>query len=224
MLLALLEPYESKIPEKFTIIIEKKKEYNGTHYGKSLISITSRYIDEYLTNSDQEFIGQMIIECIGHELGHSKAFIGFPCPVLSEMVFYKLFRTERFRYHLVEVFCDHNSLEFTGFDKSIHQKAMLERKRVTKGNSEDLCHPTWEDRAVYIMRDFDEALIRKIAADNGCKSEKEILRQIDYYQKVFENDGYITKRAVVKTCFCATELILMIFGIILLCIRYKIHF
>ena len=101
---------------------------------------------------------------------------------------------------------------------------MLEHKRVKKGCSEDLCHPTWEDRAVYIMRDFNEALVRKVAADTGCKNEREILYQIKYYKKVFENDGFMAKRAVFKIVCFSLELLLLATVFIILYIKCCLPF
>lgn len=221
--LQLLEPYKDKFPAGFKIIVKKSKEYGGTNHGKKKISITSKYLSELMTNSNPEFIGQMILEVIGHEMGHPKAFIGYPFFFLIKGTFPKLFPKERFRCRLVEVYCDHNSLSFTGFTKEIHKKVMEEHIRVKKGAKTDLMHPSWEDRAKYIVKEFDEELIREIASDNRCNSEKEIRNQINYYKKVLENDGYITQLAIFKTVCFGTEMSIIVLGLLFFVFKELFH-
>ncbi len=192
----LLDDYECSFPQNKKIIIEKSDELGG-HYLGNGIYISSRYVLDYLTLDESEFIGQCIIECVGHELGHSR--VNMYCPLfglLIKRVFLKFAsHKDKFIARLIEVYCDHYSMEFTGFSKDIHQRIMCEhlkrKKSVGKDKDTDYSHPTWAERSEYIMYDFNEELIRKIAKDNDYDNEEEIQKQIRYYEKVNECDGYI---------------------------------
>ena len=198
-LLRLIEPYKDKLPENFKLIIDKEDALNGhNNFITGNISISSKYLLKFLSGEDKEFCGKCILECLGHELGHYKALAPLPIFVISKNIC-KKFATpaELFRSRLVEVYCDHNSLDFTGFDTETHRMIMkehLKERDEKKADKTDFLHPTWRDRIKYIGIPFGEELIRQVAKDNKCHNEELISDQIEYYKMVKRNNGYIRKK------------------------------
>jgi hypothetical protein len=220
-LLKLLGPYKEKLPENFKLIVDKEDALNGhNNFITGNISISSKHLLEYLSGEDKEFSGKCILECLGHELGHYKALAPLPFYVISKNICKKLATPdELFRSRLVEVYCDHNALNFTGFDTETHRMIMkehLKSRKETKADKTDFFHPTWRERIKYIGMDFGENLIRQVAKDNKCRNEKMIADQIEYYRTVKRNNGYIRKKD--KILFISSFLFSMI--TILLIIAY----
>ena len=213
----LVEPYNYKLPENFRIIIDKEDELNGRNIafsGHRKICLSSRYLLEYISGDDREFIGKCILECIGHELGHNKAATYVPMFWISKIACIKLATAkDKFKARLVEVFCDHTSLGFTGFGVDIH-KAVMNVHLKRRNDKTDFLHPTWAERIRYIGKEFDENLIRQIAADNGFNDDEFISEQIRYYEKVNKDGGYLKKSDVVLSVINILLSVVLIFSFI----------
>jgi len=199
---SLLKPYEEKLPKDFKIVIKEGDIPNGQFRTPKKIIITSRHVLNYFKTHAKLFMGERILETIGHEIGHGKAYIGIPMFFVSKSLNEKLAsKKEKFKYRLVETFCDNYSVKFTGLTREEHSYILYEHIFEDKNPKTDFLHPTWQDRSTYVLKPFNENLIRQVAKDNGFTNEKEIQKQIDYYNKVLENDGFIKKTAILKTGF-----------------------
>ena len=64
--------------------------------------------------------------------------------------------------------------------ESVRYKRALKKK-----DEEGFIHPSWDKREYYIEHfDFDEKLIRQIAADVGCSNSKLIQKVCNYYKRI----------------------------------------
>ena len=61
----------------------------------------------------------------------------------------------------------------------------LDFNGLKKKDEEGFIHPSWDKREYYIEHfDFDEKLIRQIAADVGCSNSKLIQKVCNYYKRI----------------------------------------
>ena len=191
----ILEPFADKIPDGFLIKIINGDELNGhseSLVGKKAIDINGRYIVDCYVCKDKDFAKASLVECVGHELGHSKAFSRLPVFVILKAMFPILAtKKDEFEAQLLELFCDNYAYQFSGFDKELVTKIMDEKINRRKKVYKDFQHPSWEEREKYIGLRFNEKFIRDFAEYKGFTDEVEINNLIDYYNKVINDDGYI---------------------------------
>ena len=219
-LLKVLEPYNSKFPQKFWIKITKNNIWNGRHISDRAVEISSKYVLDLSSNFSDT--GRAILECLGHEFGHGKAYFHLPFFFVLKSIFLKLSsKKEKFKYRCIEVFCDHNSISFTGFTEEEHKTILSWHLKEKKSERTDLYHPTWSERINYIEKPFDENLIRQIATDNGYKNEKEIKKVIAYFDKVKEKDGYVLKREKILTFLSAAFTIFLFLSFIFILCNFQ---
>lgn len=196
-----LYPYGDNIPESMKIKIMDGDEIgasNGSFFGRKQIFLNGRYIFDLFASEDKELSAKLLIQCIGHELGHDKAFTRFPFMWIFKEVFSGLAtKRDTLRAHLVEAYCDYYSSLFSGFDKEEVCEVMGEHQNRKKEYHKDYKHPSWPERISYIKSGFSPELIKKIAIDVGCDNEKEIENLIAYYDKVKDDNGYVKKSDLV---------------------------
>lgn len=193
----LLSSREDKMPEDLTVYIVNGDELNGRNvswFGKKIIEINGRYVLDCYIGEDKVFAKECFIDCIGHELGHLRAFARFPFLVLLKAIF-PIFATkrDRFRAQLLELYCDKYSLSFSGYDVELVLDIIQEHINRKKKSYKDYQHPTWEKRIEYLKCDFGADLIKDFAHDIGYDNTEEINTQIQYYEKVNSDNGYIDK-------------------------------
>ena len=119
---------EDKMPEDLTVYIVNGDDLNGRNvswFGKKTIEINGRYVLDCYIGENKEFAKECFIDCIGHELGHLKAFARLPflillkamCPVFAT-------KKDKLRAQLLELYCDKYSLSFSGYDVELVSKIM----------------------------------------------------------------------------------------------------
>lgn len=114
---------------------------------------------------------------IGHELTHKeKDYFSWTLSITD----YK------FMLQIGEVHADYGAAE-----KMVHssKQKLLEsvryKRALKKKDEEGFIHPSWDKREYYIEHfDFDEKLIRQIAADVGCSNSKLIQKVCNYYKRI----------------------------------------
>lgn len=115
---------------------------------------------------------------IGHELTHQD----------KDYVFWEFWtKDKKFVNWINEVHAD-----FGGAVKCLESKRQnaieaisYKKKYKCKKDRDTTSHPSWNKRLEYISKyDFDEILIRKIAAEVGCKNQKLIINICSYYAEL----------------------------------------
>lgn len=114
---------------------------------------------------------------LGHEMTHKDNDI----KVIKGM-FIK--NGTKFLAHVNEVHADFGAVQKLANNNREKQLKAMKYKQSYKKNVDvsDFCHPSWNQRYNYIEKyNFDEKLIRQIAADVGCTNEKLIEKAIRHF-------------------------------------------
>lgn len=203
---------------ELVIKINKADTYNGKNINKNKIIVNSQYIYDILTEPGNEIYIYNFLFCVGHELGHNKAFAPFPIFFVARMFIHECINCLpwsinekirinadfKFRCRLVEVFCDHNAIEFANINKETLEGISEIRIKKRKNIKTDIPHPSWDKRREYLLKDFNDELIDIIAKDNNYNNSKGIKLHKEYYRTVKERNGYIAKSDKIKNIISYT--------------------
>lgn len=160
-----------------TLYIYRNREpgVNARSYPKvRKIGINTRWIKELSKHPEKELADAFFLT-LGHEYTH----IGPELPQIGA----KLNKADKYFIHQFnEVYADFNGiLLMLDGDRELALNAM--NRKTDFLNSKNLnsslkpTHPSWDRRIFYIKNfDFNSTLIRRLAADTGCKN-KELIRK-----------------------------------------------
>lgn len=146
-------------------------------YGKSSSIVATPGWAAKLVFDDSDDIHNAFLMSLGHEMTHKDNDI----KVIKGM-FIK--NGIKFLAHMNEVHADFGAVQKLANSNREKQLKAMNYKQSYKKNVDvsDFCHPSWNQRYDYIEKyNFDESLIRKIAADVGCANEKLIEKAIRHF-------------------------------------------
>lgn len=154
----------------------------GIRKSKQKIQFNYEWALHLLLKKDPS-IHKTFLVTLGHERTHGKG--DWNPKFKSPIRFIRKLKNIRFVLWLNEVHADMgSSVEFPELTRKDIIHACWYKVNVKFDNNlrdkEDMSHPSWARRIYYVQKyNFDEQLIRKIAADTGCEYVPLINRAID---------------------------------------------
>lgn len=158
------------------LMYNKDAEVCNANYKHLPIQVSQAYAAKLVLN-DSNDIHNAFLMSLGHEMTHKDNDI----KVIKGM-FIK--NGTKFLAHVNEVHADFGAVQKLANNNREKQLKAMKYKQSYKKNVDvsDFCHPSWNQRYNYIEKyNFDEKLIRQIAADVGCTNEKLIEKAIRYF-------------------------------------------
>lgn len=149
------------------LMYNKDAEVCNANYKHLPIQVSQAYAAKLVLN-DSNDIHNAFLMSLGHEMTHKDNDI----KVIKGM-FIK--NGTKFLAHVNEVHADFGAVQKLANNNREKQLKAMKYKQSYKKNVDvsDFCHPSWNQRYNYIEKyNFDEKLIRQIAADVGCTNEK----------------------------------------------------
>lgn len=132
----------------------------------------------------QDSLQNIFLMTLGHELTHRENDLN---PLLH------FGKNQKFVAYINEVHADFGAVvKFGDCDSDKQIQAMnyklIEKEKSGRKDESNNGHPSWEKRMSYIQqKNFDEALIRRIAADVRCTNEKLIQKVISHFDEIYLN-------------------------------------